>query len=744
MASRQPRTLKRWWFSVAVLGPTVAALLVTAGATLAFVLWTAQGVDQRSLDRQYELARKVVALQIARVPHDQESVTVWDDAITHTKLSYDESWVDTNLGAWMHSYFGHDEVMILSDKDRPIYDMVSGHDIGMQHAEAQLPDLEPFIASLRAKIQQGALDDYASGKTAHPPSVSDLAVINGVPMLVSLNALISDSGSIVQSPGSEYVHVSMVHLDAALAHYMSTEYSIPSARLSQYASTTAGDATLPLTNSAGRFITFLEWTQDRPGQEMLRQTLPALAIGFLIALVVAGVLLLQLWRKSHDLEVGRADAEHKARHDPLTDLPNRSNFEAALSRALGQRPTRERRTSVLMLDLDRFKQVNDTLGHHAGDDLLEAVGQRLRQMIAPTDLLARLGGDEFAVLMSHTPGLTEPMGLSQRMIDAIGRPFDVFGSEAFVGVSIGIATADGNEADARELIRKADIALYEAKTTGRNRAIVFEESMSELLQNRHTIEAELREALRRTDQLSVDFQPLFGANHTTIIGAEALARWRHPRLGQVSPAHFIPVAEATGLISSLGEMVLRRACELGAAWPGKIMAVNISPAQLRDPLFPQRVFALLAQTRMRPMDLELEITEGILLEDSGVAAEALRVFRSAGIRIALDDFGTGYSSLNYLKRYPVDRIKIDRSFVSQLAPGSVSVAIVQAMVTLAHALKIEVTAEGVETREQMDVLTGLGCNAFQGFLLSPPIGGSALEALLKRPTAAPVLDSRVA
>ena len=744
MTSHQPRALKRWWFSVAVLGPTVAALLVTAGATLGFVLWTAQGVDQRSFDRQTELARKVISLQLARVPHDQESVTVWDDAVTHTKLSFDEAWIDANLGAWMHDYFGHDEVMILSDKDLPVYDMVSGHDIGLQHAEAQLTDLEPFVAALRGKIQSGALADYQSGKVAHAPSVADVAIINGVPMLVSVSPLISDSGSIVQSPGSEYLHVSMVHLGAALAHYISVEYSIPFVRLSQYGTPQTGEAMLPVANAAGRFVTFFAWRQDRPGQEMLRQTLPALAIGFLIALVVAGVLLHQLWRKSRALEVGRADAEHQARHDPLTDLPNRINFETALSRALAQRPTRDRRTSVLMLDLDRFKQVNDTLGHQAGDDLLEAVGQRLRQLIAPTDFLARLGGDEFAILMTHTPGVTEPMGLSQRMIDAIGKPFDVFGSEAFVGVSIGIATADGNEADAREIVRKADIALYEAKTTGRNRAVVFEESMSELLQNRHTIEAELREAMRRTDQLSVDFQPLFGADHIVIIGAEALARWRHPRLGQVSPAHFIPVAEATGLISGLGELVLRRACEVGAAWPGRIMAVNISPAQLRDPHFPERVFALLGQTRMRPMDLELEITEGILLEDASVAAEALRVFRSAGIRIALDDFGTGYSSLNYLKRYPVDRIKIDRSFVSQLTPGSVSVAIVQAMVTLAHALKIEVTAEGVETREQMDVLTSLGCNAFQGFLLSPPIGGAALEALLKRAETVPLPDSRVA
>jgi EAL domain-containing protein (putative c-di-GMP-specific phosphodiesterase class I) len=322
--------------------------------------------------------------------------------------------------------------------------------------------------------------------------------------------------------------------------------------------------------------------------------------------------------------------------------------------------------------------------------------------------------------------------LSQRIIDAVGKPFDLFGSEAFVGVSIGIATAEANEVDAHELTRKADIALYEAKSSGRNRAVVFEESMNEFLQNRKTIEVELRDALRRSDQLSVAFQPLFGRDGQ-ILGAEALARWTHPRLGQISPAHFVPVAEATGLIDQLGAFVLRTACTMGAKWPGLTFAVNISPVQLRDPAFPRSVFELLKQTGMRPEDLELEITEGILLEEASDAAEALHLFRSAGIKIALDDFGTGYSSLNYLKRYPVDRIKIDRSFVSQLAPGSVSVAIVQAMVTLAHALHIDVTAEGVETHEQAKVLNDLGCNIYQGFLFSAAVTPSALEALMSQP-----------
>jgi predicted signal transduction protein with EAL and GGDEF domain len=358
-------------------------------------------------------------------------------------------------------------------------------------------------------------------------------------------------------------------------------------------------------------------------------------------------------------------------------------------------------------------------------------------VLDPADSLARLGGDEFGIVHIHAPGLAQPHALSERLIAAIGMPFRIFSSEAFVGVSIGIAPAEIGDTDTHELTRKADIALYEAKAAGRNRAVVFAESMNELLQNRKTIEVELREALRRRDQLSVAFQPLFNCDGV-IIGAEALARWSHPRLGLVSPAHFIPVAETTGLIAQLGLFVLDEACRMGARWPGRTIAANISPAQLRDPEFPRQVFDLLARTGMRAADLELEITEGILLEEASDPAEALRIFRAAGIRIALDDFGTGYSSLNYLKRYPVDRIKIDRSFVSQLSPGGVSLAIVQAMVTLAHALNIEVTAEGVETTEQMTLLAGLGCNVLQGFLLSTPLPPEALEPLFARRLAARV------
>ncbi len=720
-------------FSLPVLLPIVLSLLCAAVGVFGFVLWSVHATDERSLARQANLARHVIANELQRIPRDQESVTIWDDAVTNTRLQFDDEWIDANLGAWMYDYFGHDDVLVLDDHDRPIYAMSDGGRVDAGKFDRQvLADIAPALAALRAKIAAGGIEAYSNGEVATPPRINQLTTLRGAPSILSLAPIISDTGNIAQATGSEYVHVSIVRLDRDLAARIGEQYQIDDVAFVATPSDPAGMGVIALTDPAGRFATFMQWTPQLTGRDILNQTMPVVVAAFLAVAVTTIWLSFQLWRKSRALEAGRVEAEHRAAHDPLTRLPNRISFESQLIRVLAQRPTKDRRASVLILDLDRFKQVNDTLGHRAGDELVRAVGQRLGQLLAPTDILARLGGDEFGIVHIHAPGLTAALELSEKIIEAINKPFDIFASEAFVGVSIGIATAEGGEVDPHELVRKADIALHEAKATGRNRAVVFEEAMNEFLQNRKTIEAELREALRRDDQLAVAFQPLFDANGT-IIGAEALARWTHPRLGQISPAHFVPVAEATALIIPLGAFVLREACRMGARWPGYTIAVNISPVQLRDPAFPGTVFQLLNETGMHAEDLELEITEGILLEEASIAADALRIFRAAGIRIALDDFGTGYSSLNYLKRYPVDRIKIDRSFVSQLAPGSVSVPIVDAMVNLAHALKIEVTAEGVETSQQMDVLSQLGCNVFQGFLLSAPVSPAALDKLLSPP-----------
>jgi diguanylate cyclase (GGDEF)-like protein len=698
--------------------PAAICLLLTAAAVLGFVMWTTQGIDRRALERETDLAARAVERQLRDIKQAQESVTIWDDALVHTMALDDKSWLDNNLGTWLYEFYGFHAACIYAATGELIYSSEATISPAPALFEAEAATLAPLLADVRVALRDPAAERGSA--------TLDIKPINGHPAVVSVAPIVSETGEIAQEPGTEPLHVVIVYLDQTLADAMAHSYRLEGAAFSSRAETADGHASYPLFDDAGRVVTFLSWKPNRPGVEMLNQTAPALVVAFLIAAALVVALLRRLWKSSSALEAERLEARHQAAHDSLTGLPNRSRFEQSLRRALGDANRRHGRVALLMLDLDRFKHVNDTLGHHAGDDLIRAVSQRLAAMVPQGDLLARLGGDEFAIIHTSPADRRDATQMARGIVEAMSKPFDVAGSEAFVGASIGLAIAGEDDRDQIELTRKADIALYEAKARGRGRVVVYEEAMNEQLQDRHQIEGDLREALRRGDQLAVAFQPLFLADGS-IAGAEALLRWNHPRFGAVSPARFVPIAEGAGLIEPLGEFVLRKACALSARFPGRRIAVNISPAQLRNPKFPEQVFDLLVETAMRPSDLELEITEGILLDNEGPALEALTTFRKAGVRIALDDFGTGYSSLSYLKRYPVDCIKIDRSFVAQLAPSSSSAAIVEAMVRLAHALEIEVTAEGVETRDQLDLLTAMGCNLFQGFLLSPPISPDAVE-----------------
>ena len=712
------------------VGVFASAAVVFGG----FLLWSAGEIDADALQRQTQRVRAAVRSQLEIVPNEQKSVTSWDEALSAVR-SRDQVWLRANIGRWMYDYFGHDESYILSTEDKTVYAAIRGRTAESDAFEKHRTLLQPLLDELRSSISAGYVDA--------PAGIADYVLIDAVPAIVSITPIVSDSGNIAQRAGREALLVSIIH-EARLRERLNDDNMTEQGRFTTVKASSPAHASFGIQGRYGRLVAFFEWEPYRPGNDLLVRTAPVMGLAIAVVALLMALLILRLRRALDALEHERRDAERLANQDPLTGLPNRLSFDRELDARLDTQGLRDAPLALLMLDLDRFKQVNDTLGHHAGDELIRAVGDRLRQLVEPGDVLARLGGDEFAILHYCYSGSVGVSALADRIVEAIARPFRVQGAEAFVGVSIGIVIAGASERDSSELSRKADIALYEAKSAGRNRAAVYEETMDELVQGRHIIEAELREALRAPGQLWVAFQPLCDHSRSTIVGAEALMRWGHPRLGNIPPTRFIAVAESTGLIEPLGEFILRRATQFGARWPGRTVAVNISPAQLRNPNFAERVFDILLETGMAPSDLEMEITESILLDDGSVALDAIRSFREAGIRIALDDFGTGYSSLNYLKRYPVDRIKIDRSFVSQLGTGDGTVAIVQAMVTLAHALDIEVTAEGVETQEQYRILAGMGCNTFQGYLFSPPLRGGDMAALLADAERSPDDESEVA
>jgi len=429
----------------------------------------------------------------------------------------------------------------------------------------------------------------------------------------------------------------------------------------------------------------------------------------------------------------RAEARiaHMAHHDALTDLPNRVLFNERLGDALGQMGRGNDSLAVLCLDLDQFKSVNDTLGHPIGDKLLKTVAQRLTRCVGGGDMVARLGGDEFAVTV---PALASPRAaetLASTIVDVLSQPYDVDGHEVVVGASVGIAVApaDGNTPEV--LLRNADIALYRAKSDGRGRFHFFEPELDKRIQMRRMLELDLRKAYA-TGEFELYYQPLVSLATGQVSGFEALLRWRHPERGMISPVEFIPLAEEIGLIVPLGEWVLRKACADAAAWPVPVkVAVNLSPNQFKSRNLVGAVVGALAQSRLTPQRLELEITESVLLGETEANLATLHQLRGLGVHISLDDFGTGYSSLSYLRTFPFDKIKIDQSFVRELAQRLDCAAIVRAVAGLGTSLGIATTAEGVETVEQLERLRAEGCTEVQGYLFSPPRPVEELMPLLR-------------
>ena len=429
-----------------------------------------------------------------------------------------------------------------------------------------------------------------------------------------------------------------------------------------------------------------------------------------------------------------ARLEHYARHDPLTGLPNRMLLQERLSSALAGLSRSDGHLALLHLDLDHFKEVNETLGHAVGDALLKAATGRLLGCMRNRDMVARLGGDEFAVLLDGAAA-SQPKAVADvalRLIRTLSEPFIVEGHQIVIGASVGIALSAQGGGLADTLLKNADLALRRAKQEGKGCVHFFKPGMDAQVQARRRMEIDLRRALDR-HEFELHYQPVVEVHSRAITGFETLVRWRHPERGMIPPAEFIPLAEEIGLIIPLGELVLRQACAQAAGWPAAVrVAVNLSPAQFRAPRLVEAVAEALADAGLAPHRLELEITEGVLLQQTEATLATLRRLRALGLRIALDDFGTGYSSLSYLRSFPFDKVKIDRAFVRDLDRRHTDAAIVRAVTGLCDRLGIVTTAEGVETEQQLRLLAEKNCTEAQGFLFSPARSAAEIPALLAR------------
>jgi diguanylate cyclase (GGDEF)-like protein/PAS domain S-box-containing protein len=430
------------------------------------------------------------------------------------------------------------------------------------------------------------------------------------------------------------------------------------------------------------------------------------------------------------------DIRHRALHDPITGLPNRVLFMDRLEQAIARLRRRRGPAAILVLDLDRFQLINDSLGHQVGDELLAAAAPRLRHAVRSSDTVARFGGDEFAILLEEIAGERDAIETAQRIAGMFTRPFVLDGSEHFVTASIGIALAEGGEL-AEDVIRDADAAMYRAKERGRARYELFDEGMRGRAISRLRVENDLRRALER-DELTLDYQPLVSCRDFSIVGVEALIRWEHPGRGRIPPGEFIPVAEENGLIEPIGCWVLENACRQAARWYRQrpdaapiSMAVNLSAVQIANRALAETVAGVLRGSGLDAAFLTLEITESVMLADADGLTDALGALKTIGVKLVLDDFGTGYSSLAYLTRMPLDALKVDRSFIDGLGTEPRDTAITEAIVAMAHALSLDVVGEGVETEQQLAELSRLGCDYAQGFHFARPIPAAAITAMLE-------------
>ncbi|MBR1272258.1 EAL domain-containing protein [Bradyrhizobium sp. AUGA SZCCT0222] len=455
------------------------------------------------------------------------------------------------------------------------------------------------------------------------------------------------------------------------------------------------------------------------------------------------------WVATHEDVTEQRQAEeritHLAHYDALTDLPNRTLFHEQLKQELPH-VAADRQLAVLYIDIDEFKSINDSLGHMIGDELLKAVAVSLRACVRETDFVARLGGDEFAIVQTGVTGADDVTELTRRIYDAIRAPYECLGHQVTTDASIGIALAPQDGSDLDQILKNADLAMYAAKAAGRRTHRFFQPEMDAQVRARRVLEMDLRQAII-DGGFEVYYQPCLDLGDGRITGCEALVRWRHPERGIISPADFVPIAEETGLINQLGEWVLTTACAEASTWPDDVrLAVNVSPVQFKSGTLALKVMAALGASGLAAGRLELEITEAVLIRDDDAALAILHQLRAIGVRIALDDFGTGYSSLSYLKRFPFDKIKIDRCFVTDIAEPEGSASIVEAVVNIAAARHMTTTAEGVETEQQRELLRALGCSEMQGYLFSPPRPGADIKPLLlahrPMPAAASPVGSR--
>lgn len=707
---------------------TVLMLIAVTLVSIIGLYWSTRQSDQVSVERQVRIARHSIDIALDELALQQETVAVWDESAQEmTRLSPDRQWLFDNVGSWLHRIFRHDEVYLVDGYDRPVQSVVDGKIMPNARYWALHKDFDLLLHSARGNLRRPGPHDRIPPHPMNPHATvlttnrtthdTHLMLIGGRPAVASAMLIKPSTAGYVRPRHSWPALISVRYIDGWFLNELQSRYLIDDARYSSSSAHSSDEQMLQLETDWHQRLGYLIWKPELPGSRILNALLPFAMSGLAFLALIMLLLTRSLKQTLNERAAFEARAAHLAYHDSLTGLPNRALLNERLQHSLAALQ-RGGKLSLLLIDLDRFKEVNDTLGHLAGDQLIRDFAARLLRLVRRGDTVARLGGDEFAVILCDSWSHREIDALCSAIIDLFQTPFALLETQVFGGASIGAVHATSRVRDSTELLRRADVALYRAKAEGRGCARIYEEGMDHADQVRARLEADLREALE-TGQFAVWRQPQVDRGRE-LVGQELLLRWKHPSLGWIGAQDIIPLAEETGLILPIGDWILTQAARMAAESPELFTAVNLSPVQLAEAGFAAKLVGLFAAAGADLRKVELEVTEHAMLDDTTPAMRNLQALRDAGFRIALDDFGTGYSSLSYLRRLSVDKIKIDRSFVADLQNSRDARAIVAAIVTLGLAIDLTVSAEGVETEAQAEILLAAGCDQLQGFLFGIP------------------------
>jgi diguanylate cyclase (GGDEF)-like protein len=717
----------------------VAGIVITVGTVLVTIAWMAHKHNEQAAVSTETMVTGGVQAMGKRLASLANDYGWWEEAYVAYNRR-DKEWIDANVGTGITDTNIADMLVILSPDGKTDPDnewLIDGATDTLD--QIMTPGR---LKAIKAIADTLPVENFAARSAIYIDTPS-------VPMMISIQHL---------SPVSRASEVKPTDLPIIVfGQYLSEQRLVDLGKafliddLQFVRADVAPGAQPAVTNLVGKTIGYFSWTPPTPGNALLRSVLGPISIALLLFCAVAATTAFRARRMAIALTESEKEAVTAARTDSMTGLINRSGFSELLASAEYGQACAAGNLAVVYLDVNGFKTVNDSVGHHGGDELVRMIAARVLAVIPQDARLARIGGDEFAVAMANGGKSNEVAAAARRIAHAIDRPFTISGFEFHVTASVGYAIADEAGMKASEVVRRADLAMYQAKNAAERDPVAYHPTMETGALEKKQIETGLRKAIE-TGDLKVYYQPVVCTETGEIRGLEALMRWTSPEFGAVSPAVFIPVAEETGLIHDIGRFVVNRACVDLHRWPALKMAINVSPVQLRDPGFADEIRQIVASHGHSPERFDLELTEGILVNNPAIAERKLRKLKEFGFGISLDDFGTGFSSIGYLRQFPIDTLKIDRSFVREVGANAEANALLHSLVALGDALGLAIIAEGIENEDQMRLLRLTACEMVQGFMFSRPVPANDIDGLLatRRDKAEaagggmPVADHRIA